>query len=314
MQYLSKNVRSIYSRLGTRNSTTHALVSKITWRIKLTFDAQNPLTPQTIHIDPTKLSGFEWNEETHLLAENLSDCKFFEHLVSFYKRKHNIRFSTCWYPLQGGGDTIASVYDYEIELKQHLCLAVLDSDKKYPDCGVGDTAKKLKVCHHKKKPIHCMHYVMENVREVENLIPFSALRTLDDLSSYQVFTELSDLDYSYFDMKKGLETYKTNSEVKNYWSRLLVPHKRLKECYNQCFSCATTSIPKPKSQDCLEVCGRKCIIEGFGSRILDKALNDLHSVLADVKSSDLTPGQLAEWEAIGGIVFEWCCSPIKLRV
>ena len=90
--------------------------------------------------------------------DNLDNQKSFEladFCIEFYKRQKSIKCETLFYPLQGGGDPIDKVYDLEVHIKQHFCIAITDSDKLYPNASVGQTASKILRVDRKTTPFNC---------------------------------------------------------------------------------------------------------------------------------------------------------------
>lgn len=314
LKYLNKQVRDVYSNIKKQASTQYVLVQKIDSRILLTTH-KGCVRAGCLHINPCDLAEFEWFEETHLLVENLTDSKFYGYLVEYYKRSKLIKCSTCFYPLQGGGDTIKQVYKFEIDIKQHLCLSIVDSDKKYPNGKIGQTASELKKWHNKNKPINGNIYIMQHVREVENLIPLNVLQYYVGHTGHQIFSENLLLDFSYFDMKEGLLRCKTDTNLFNYWSQQFTNYSQLKTALQVCKLCAEYSKPSPKPADCLSVCNTRCIIDGFGAKTLENLLknNNSDNWFSNIGDTDLTQSQKSEWTAIGKIIFEWSCSAPKLR-
>lgn len=314
LRYLNKQVRSVYSNIKKHVSTQHVLVSLIDSRILLTTH-KGCVRAGCLHINPCDLAEFEWFEETHLLVENLTDSKFYGYLVEYYKRSKHIKCSTCFYPLQGGGDTIKQVYKFEIDIKQHLCLSIVDSDKKYPNGKIGQTASELKKMHEKFKPVNGCVYIMQEVREIENLIPFGVLQNYSTLKDHQIFKDKLILDFSYFDMKDGILRCKINQSLFNYWLQQLRNYPQLKAILKNCKLCSEQSKPSLKPADCLGICNARCVIDGFGSKILENLLKNgnYDSLFSNIEDTDLTQSQKSEWTAIGKIIFEWSCSAPKLR-
>lgn len=316
MQSLNKSTRRIYSDIKKHCASSGTLVSGIGFRAKVTV-ASPPASTSVYYIqfNPKLVSGFELYEETHLLAENLSDCSFFEYIVEYYKRSMGINCPVCFYPMQGGGDTIKMVYLNEIQLGQHFCLAIMDSDKKYPEGALGNTCKGLKRIHKQHNPFHCFYYIMENIREVENLIPLSVVKSYNNNSDKQIFRDNIEVDLSFFDMKEGLLSCKIAGDIYTYWATQLSVYTELNKQLSECNGCVSHCNPRPKENDCEEVCDRRRIIEGFGSKLLDNLHwdNDSKERLKNVEEHHLSSAQKTEWGAIGKLIFEWCCASSHMR-
>lgn len=316
MELLDKSIRKIYSDIKKHCASSGTLASGIGFRVKVTI-ASPPANASVSYIqfNPKLMPDFELYEETHLLAENLLDCFFFEYIVEYYKRLMGINFPICFYPMQGGGDTIKMVYLNEIQLGKHFCLTIMDSDKKYPHDVLGSTCKGVKKVHKKYNPFHCSYYIMENVREVENLIPLSVVKLNNIYSNKQIFRDNINADFSFFDMKEGLISCKITKDICNYWTSQQLSNTKLQQQLLECSGCVSNSSPKPKEKDCEEVCERRCIIEGFGSKLLSNLHGNSTSKerLKNVERKDLTNVQETEWYVIGKLIFEWCCASSHMR-
>ena len=316
MESLNKPTRKIYSDIKKHCASSGTLVSGIGFRVKVTI-ASPPASASVTYIqfNPKLMSGFELYEETHLLAENLLDCSFFKYIVEYYKRSMGISCPVCFYPMQGGGDTIKMVYLNEIQLGQHFCLAIMDSDKKHSQDALGNTCKGVKKVHKKHNPFHCFYYIMENIREVENLIPLSIVKLYSNYSNKQIFRDNINAEFSFFDMKEGLLSCKITENIYTYWTSQLFGYTELKQQLSECSGCVSHSNPKPKESDCEEVCDRRCIIEGFGSKLLDNLYKDNTSKerLKNVEEKQLSSAQKNEWYTIGKLIFEWCCASSHMR-
>lgn len=316
MQSLNKSTRRIYSDIKKHCASSGTLVSGIGFRIKVTV-ASPPASTSVYYIqfNPKLVSGFELYEETHLLAENLSDCSFFEYIVEYYKRSMGINCPVCFYPMLGGGDTIKMVYLNEIKLGRHFCLAIMDSDKKYPQGVLGNTCKGLKKIHKQYNPFHCFYYIMEKTREVENLIPLSVVKLYSNNSDKQIFRDNIEVDLSFFDMKEGLLSCKIVGDIYTYWASQLSAYEKLDKKLFECNECVAHYDPRPVEKDCEALCGCRCIIEGFGSKLLDNLHrdNDSKERLKNVEEHHLSSAQKAEWHTIGKLIFEWCCASSHMR-
>lgn len=305
MKSLQPNTRDIYKKIGERLQDYHSLGRLLVYKTFLTTKKISSKVGDIIYVNPQINGTFELYEESHLLAENLIDIDFFNFCVAYHKKKNPaLNFNTCYFPLMGGGMTTDKVYEKEISLKQHFCLAILDSDKKYDGCNVGSTASNFCMSTKSYDPFNCTFYIMKKVREVENLIPFSILSKCGIKEIKRVFDansvlkDTKNVDFSLFDMKKGLEGYKMDVDEYNYWSTNLAIYPVLK-------SKLTKSKVKKSPK----------IISGFGRDILKKLMScaKIKQSLTD-GSFSLTVNQEVEWTAIGKIIFEWCCADKPIRV
>lgn len=318
ISHLDKIATSIYRKLKGKASEWGVLKNAVEHSAIVTM--KNPNNQKQLWIHPTRHPAIELYEETHLLVENLLDLDFFTKCVlKYYQNNHKLsKCPICFFPLQGGGTTIKDVYAREIKLKQHFCLAIVDSDKKYPDDQYGQTSEELKQIHDKEQPFNCFHCRMEKVSEIENLIPVSVVKEYKNNNSKQLFQLYPLLELSFFDMKKGFMCCNIKDEAMyTYWKDRFNDYEDLKnkleKCHQECLLVHRYNVSKETKKSC---CNSSCILDGFGSDLLKDLLHDGASIskLKNVKNNQLTENQRDEWEAIGKIIFEWCCAGQKMRV
>ena len=194
----------------------------------------------------------------------------------------------------GGGSTIGQVIKQEVELKQHFAFAITDSDKKYPTCNKkGDTCRSVEK-ELRKKPFNCGHYIMQNVMEVENLLPLSVILENKKLNVKNIKRCILK-DWSFFDMKEGLCT-SNDPEFYKYWNE------------NINYSCILNIFETACKNG-----SKECIIEGFGEKVLINFLKLMEKKTTIFKDEDLSDNQKKEWENIGKHLISWCCCFSKTR-
>lgn len=317
ISYLNKNVISIYKRLRNKASELGVLKQAISYSaIVTTIDPNNQ---NQLWVHPARHVAIELYEETHLLVENLLDSDFYKYVSTYYQNNHKLnKCHICFFPLQGGGTTIKNVYEKEIDLGQHLCLAIMDSDKNYPNDQYGSTSGELKQMHEEKEPFNCNYYRMKKVCEIENLIPLSIVQTYQKNDKKNIFQLSPKLALSFFDMKKGLRFCSIKNEAMyNYWESIFSDHEELKDKLKKCHQECLVEHKYEVSKDIKNTCPKSSnILDGFGSDLLKDLLHDVASIgkLKKVKPYELTEDQREEWENIGKLVFEWCCAGEKIRV
>ena len=311
--YLNKTVISIFQKLKDKTSGLGSLKDKIGFCAMVTFE--NPHDPNLLWIHPARHGNMELYVETHLLAENLLDTDFFRYLAMYYQRNHKLtKCQICFYPLQGGGNTIKDIYANEIALAQHLCLAIVDSDKRYPEDQCGKTSEELMKTHDEMQPFNCRYYRMERVREIENLIPLLIIKAHNGRK--RVFQFNFQTELSYFDMKKGFVCCDIkNEKMYNYWQDIFEECADLKDNLHNCQGCLSGhgyAVPK----EIRKKCDKPTLLDGFGSDLMKNLLQDSTSIrdLKSIKTYHLTESQQEEWFTIGKLVFEWCCAGEKMRV
>ena len=110
------------------------LINRLSIYTKITFLEYTKKTDNVIVLNPRTHTDFELYEETHFIVENILDSQFYAHVIcKYFQERYKLRpdcFTLEYYPVQGGGATISDVVKNELNLKQHFCFAVCDSDKK----------------------------------------------------------------------------------------------------------------------------------------------------------------------------------------
>lgn len=251
IKYLSSNSRAIYN--GMKVYGLDSIKGKIKFSAIISYI--NPNAANKLWINPKDYKTMEFYEETHLLIENLLDKRFFEKVVSYYRNNNKLRDQPiCYYPLHGGGGTIKTVYEEEIQLKQHFCLAIVDGDKKYPGDKYGQTSENLKTIHDSKNPFNCRYYRMEYVSEIENLIPISVIDKFGYKTNVNPILQIRPL--SYVDMKKGVICCNIiNQEMYDYILSLLNGiglRAKLEEC-KECLLNCNFRVDKKNKRDMYEI-------------------------------------------------------------
>lgn len=300
--YVSEYIKNLFRQIMSKNINKGSIRQSVTFFAQVTFKESTQRRDTCIIINPRNNDSFEFYEETHFLVENLLDVKFYKHCLDYYKRNNKIEMGYSYYPLLGGGSTITKVYQLEIDLKQHFCLAIVDSDKKCPEGSKGDTAKSL-LDADKKNPFNCKCYVMEKVMEIENLLPKSVVKEYKD--------EINRLQFnlSFFDYKEGVCKEKLlNSNLLSYWQEQLNGKgydKYLEEIKQEVEILGEDKFKK-KYKD-------QKLIEGFGKNVLNHCLENYNNNLANIRDNNLTSEQKYEWTEIGKLFFEWTCAPLSLK-
>ena len=267
-------------------------------------------------------------EESHLICENLNDANFYEYIQMYYRHqcisKLDKRSHCCLFKRNGGGSTIDKVIEKESNLGQHLFFVVADSDYKY--CLIdksgkkeqkykgakGETANKILTVMKKVKKKHpfANYHIMDEVREIENLIPSKVLAKAHPQNDELAKRFICSKDYSYFDVKTGLSVRELLDDKSfNYWTDLLAEDdidkdfvSKIREKYNS----KGEYDDAYKSLENDEKSKHKLII-GWGDKILDNILSkrELSELLENISPNDLSDSQKKEWSEIGKCLFEW---------
>lgn len=325
IEIIGKDYFSSLDYFNTKRVGFGAIISHLSVKCIITYERSNEVDDSIIWIIPNEHKIFEPWVETHVLTENLADSSFYIHLAYYYLNNFihlcgsgRLPISFCYYPLMGGGVTIDKVLKGEIERQQNFCFILADSDKKWPEAtAFGETAQNMIDLMDKYTPFNCRLYVMNYVREIENLIPQKLVEAYGDATG---FLDIFNLDPSFFDMKVGLrlgELY--DDSVCLYWKNMLhddalflvrdeiLHHNQNKKKYDSAIK------------------GKEPLKKGFGNGLLSWVIEDIDysteirkfkpkmkNQLYQIKPENLTPAQQKEWKKIGQLMFSWTCC-IKQR-
>lgn len=283
-----------------------AISTNIDKKVVITLNTKRTTSSTEIIINPSILSDFHFEQETHLLTENLSDAKFFRHIVLYYKKLCHIKGAPIsYYPLNGGGSSLFTVLEHELIKLQHLCLVIADSDKICPKAKVGSTYNNASnICKMYNKFSIGTIYCMKDVAEIENLIPLTILFKHALAASQGI--NMKGRDLSYYDIKNGL-TAKRLYDCKGsiiYWMNIFpeIDFNQVKTLRDKC---------KSSNEYCEAIDNQKInnlVITCWGGNILNNVEKKNHNELDDINRSDLTDSQHLEWERIGKNIFTWTCA------
>ena len=315
---LTKEETKLLKFVHSKRQYSFPLINRLSIYTKITFLEDTKKSDNVIVLNPRTHTDFELYEETHFIVENILDARFYAHAIcKFFQERYKLHpacFTFEYYPVQGGGATISDVVKNELNLKQHFCFAVCDSDKKYEESQEeGDTAKGIRTVFsenitHGGNPFHADFYVMSKVREIENLIPFCVLDFYSN-SLQKQFIAHHKSQLSFFDMKVGFE-YRIlyDNDVYEGWKKVFPDE----------IDWHQINLYKTEANDYVEFCNKvnslPSLVSGWGKSILKNILNpdtkirkDNKYRLYEISEGQLTTNQKEEWDTIGRHVFSWCC-------
>lgn len=310
---LSKSEIKALNFVYAKRRDLNALSSQLSVKMIVSYDEASRHEIGTIFLNPSTSSHVELYEECHLLAENIHDTEFYRIVTKVIQKSRHIDtavYQTCFYPVQGGGVTLKDVYKLECQLEHHLCLAIIDCDKKWPNCNEnGNTAKKFE---EEIGPIGMSllseYYIMKMVSEIENMIP------IDVLSKFSSPKQKNFLKNHYqvlpwCDMKKGLE-YKILYDKTAYkeWKMELPTEIQ----WATVDALMSSSKDKKDYERKVKQMQFPLAYDPWGTTIMASVLypDRKHSGKYDLYSTDISklhPNQKTEWEEIGWKIFCWTC-------
>ncbi|MCZ8533033.1 hypothetical protein [Psychrobacillus psychrodurans] len=212
--------------------------------------------------------------KTSLLCEDESDFDFYKKLCEKYiQEKHAISGIHLSFNFSnGGGVNSFRVLERGINDQGNPILAIADSDKRYPESGIGQTLTKLLKIEQKHIDRSILSVYPLPVRAKENLIPpslyligteHSVKRHLEKL--YLVEKENSE-KLLYFNIKDGYKVKHFKDEkFIEYYGNLFVDVEDL-------VSCSIDDISTKSDDGEVVVNGIKGIVEQFTNNILDNGI------------------------------------------
>lgn len=308
IEKLSRDDKKVYEMVGLKMTTNQPFYKSFSFHVYVTFDSHTAVTQDKAIVNPDEIPNFEWYNKTRLLTENLMDAGFYEFVTAYYMRKSRIKgFKDESEKIPGGGDTTVQYVENQIKNGKNFCLAIVDSDLKYKGGSLKETSSKVKNCIDHNTPFNCNYYVIEDLSEIENMIPFHIISSFPTYKNNQIIKNGLNFCQDYFDFKKGLKTDDLiNEDYYKYWYseiRHLKDIADLMDDYrNMAIRCGSRVEYEKLKQTVL--------IIGFGDKLLSQVMDDDNSkaLLRKVTDADLTPVQQKVWYDMGQVIFEWCCA------
>lgn len=181
-----------------------------------------------IEISIEKLTNGDFLNKTTLLAENLTDCDFFQSITKIINRKstvlHSLQHNAT--PLPGGGSQTPRQYRLQ-KTTNDLTICIVDGDIEYQGAPLGtNTADPIDQDDAINPQPHCASLILE-CYSIENLIPVKAIIAqinnnavtppyLQKITPYQ-----SDEFWPYIPLKIGKKCtdFIGNTPKSIYWAR-----------------------------------------------------------------------------------------------
>lgn len=314
--YENKVTSQVYKTILEKYSIYGGIISKISLRVVFLlndpsyFKRNENEGYSEIGYHISNVSVTNLINKTGLLGENSQEITFYLQMVKFYQKKIKTQIPTQYNLVHGGGDTTNNVLSLEDESKERFCLAILDSDRKYPDGPFGDTLRKI-IAKRKKEVYHTTHYIYsDKYREVENMIPIQLLRTVclnypDSIKGVEDLENIksNDGDVNFYDVKKGIshKKYSTINEgpEKKYVTNHIMLARNLSEKQLK-------NHIKPDSAEKL--------LFGTGDQSLNRVIeyfSEGHSEWVEETTFDADLEK--EWIRMGEEILNWTCAAPVMR-
>lgn len=264
------------------------------------------LEGKAIYLSVEDAAQMNWSLGSCLLAENLSDCEFYETVGKYYAKKNNIRkIQVSFHREQGGGSEISSVLVKCVKTDGIPTLCLSDSDMKFgPTVKYGNPPKGgtyISCARESSRLIKegfgaRFYFPLVSVHEIENLIPYSFLNKLGDgfcsQEAQKLIDELRKIENGspilFYDFKNGVSIDPSETSGK-YWG---------------------------------EVFDRTCFEEGqqqfcsiTGPHILDRANKYIakHGLVSIALDPSLDSYLFDVWNNLGQIIYSWGCASCPMR-
>ena len=199
-----------------KHEAINPIPDEITYYIEVVRgEPSNERTEENVTVAQVSYKMFEDSsscDQTSLLCEDDYDCAFFKHIYKWYignvctTRLSNSLEST----LGAGGHIVTEIK--KMKRKKRACLAIIDSDKKYPSHVPSNETTSKKCEKIKETPIYKL--LVLDVQEVENLIPIDYINQHqfvgDGAINKMHFDTLLNNNHTehilqYLDLKKGIK-------------------------------------------------------------------------------------------------------------
>lgn len=297
---LDENSWREFCRLQKERIDIYGLLEILDVYAVITISKHNSRVGKELQINPFEEADFFLDAPTYLCTENQRDAQFYQIVCNYYLSHEKMsNMASNYKKWKGGGSDFGNALKDDNILLENFVFAIADSDKKYPDGKIGETAKSIKFLSHNR--YNADYYILINVSEVENLIPIKMVKKYNSN-----IADIEDTDLSYFDFKEGLKyqiLYEKNCRA--YWisnfSRVDIDWEEILKLVKD----------KSLSEYFDIVRGKSSLISGCGKKLLDSLLDD--DGWKNIREEDFTQSQLSEWKEVGKKVFSWtCCSKKKV--
>lgn len=147
-------------------------------------------------------------QPTIILGEDTQDTDFYYIISKFICKKYNYNLNLCYDSDNGGGSSISDRYKRFQNKNERFCLAFVDTDKHFPEDDEGGTLKELRNTANLNN--HMCQYMVIDVQEIENLVPFNYIADIpalsqDDLNAINYIQINNPELLRFYDLKKGIK-------------------------------------------------------------------------------------------------------------
>ncbi|MGM9322553.1 hypothetical protein [Deinococcus aquaticus] len=248
----------------------------------------------------------EFDQSPILLSENVKDANLYRNIISYIANRKEYDCKIHVDTRGGGGDTTAEEFK-NLSTNDRFILCIVDNDKKYPNCGIGQTAKKI-IDYTKLRILDNAFVYIIDAREIENVIPLSLIErnisandARKSVIQYVNRLQIQSGDFRrYLDIKSGIKItsyreYILNPDYRRFWGSNLEDVARVMG-----------------TDGCL--CGaNKChclMLPAFGSNMINIILEKFGEIVEE----DMDEFTLGIWEDIFNAVSRFCVGKKRTAV
>lgn len=243
-----------------------------------------------------------------LLGENLTDCDLYGNIISknfndgIPTSLKQIHISDRFEP--GGGNSTHTSYRRHKEKGIDFCFCIVDSDRKCPQEGLGETANLVVKIDNKEKSPLCSYLVID-MYSAENLLPFEEIERQycigKDQNQINIFSKIKKIrampSWKHLPLKKGIrgKDLKTTNAGSKYW------HEEMKKIGEE--------LP------CCEILECECdIMPKINEKTLANALRLENTPWKSLLNSEKNPQIRADYLEISKTVRSWLCVGAAIRL
>jgi hypothetical protein len=244
-------------------------------------------------------------QKPYLLVENLDDAIFYRFVTTELAKDINLATNVVFEPCNGGGNTTGNVYRHIKDAGERLCVCIVDSDRRFPAAGFGDTASKV-INSDRDSPSALTESFVLPVCSIENLVPFEFLRKAyaqDPIVSARLNTyQQHHLDeiWPFLQLKKEIkcaDLRETKKGFSVFWAAKLACEEMVKGC--------AESIGCESRDDCATT-----VLPAVSGGPLGKVLPDLTA--GTLKLCAPVPTVKAAWLAVARLISAWACGGMQV--
>jgi len=248
-----------------------------------------------------------------VLTENLDDADFLGVMARVYAAQNGLSPILKLNKVGGGGSTTAQQFANIQSNQCQFCLCVVDSDKKSPDGGIGDTSKAVRRIHDVSNPLVAV--AITPCHELENTIPEALFQVISGsptvLASAESISALkahaSPGSFEHVDFKNGVKlldliTFGHGSPDSTFWAGSLAKAKA------KAGASLTVSEACLKNWACNNTAACSCVLlHPLGDNLLRNCNVYFEDTTVHRIKRLIDPHCQPMWTHLGRIVFEWCC-------